>query len=248
MAESSRWRRFWRRAREIASVMADFWDAIKLAAFFGALIVAGVVGAVLFAVTVVPPGFLAMLLIGVTGLSFIALVPVARKLLPTPPPPPPLPPAPVPAVQAQPDAAAQARMLDQRIKEKQATKAAEERVIRLRRAARLVREELLDNAHLLGEIKMGDRPVGDVILDIETKEWMEYEDALLEHENAEPHTCAKEAYRQIRRVWRTQYRRKYPDSKTLERDPEADEPLGSDIVITEEAIAVAVKALKGLET
>lgn len=176
MAEGSRWAT----ARAAASTVADFWDAAKFMALSIAAIVVALTATAAFAWTQMPPGFLALLVVGVVGLVLVTITPLARKLLPVSPAP-----APAPQTNNPNDRAAALESQHQK------------RVLAERRALRWVREELLDNRHRLQRVDEGEAVE---LLNLTDRHWQECEATLLELEDPEPHAKARQAYREIKGV------------------------------------------------
>ena len=75
----------------------------------------------------------------------------------------------------------------------QAEAKARERVLKERRAVRRVREELLDNRHVLSRIP-GNL---DELLSLKFHRWSSYELTLLEQDDPTPHINASAAYREL---------------------------------------------------
>lgn len=73
------------RFRRSIGFLADLWDAAKIAAISLDLIVAAIVATAIFVLDIMPPGLLAVLVVGIVGVSAVVLHGVARELLPTPP-------------------------------------------------------------------------------------------------------------------------------------------------------------------
>jgi hypothetical protein len=192
------------------------------------LVAAAVAGAVLVAIDVFPQPFLTVLILGVAfGAAGIAVHFLRDPLTPTPA----AAPVSTPPIQHRPSPAESERDLQMRQKEEGS---------RRRRAARRIREELLDAKHLLQRMpEGGSRDIDDIRFTV----WDQEKDALLEHDVPGPYTAASDAYRELTALLRTQYRKV---DGLWERNAET-ELLETDVLSAIQAIDRALVALETLE-
>lgn len=110
----------------------------------------------------------------------------------------------------------QANQLQRSWEKSKADPTRREEEIKLRRAVRLIREELLDDKHALDRILSGEV---EAIRYLKASAWEAQHAALLEHGEPEPHTKGSAAYRELSPIMRLRYRGSRLDSKLFEEDP-----------------------------
>ena len=223
------------RGRAIISLLSDFGGALSFVVLAVALITAAVAGAILVAVDVFPPVFLAFLILGLAllaaGLALHFLrEPMARSVRSSPATPTP----PGTDESFEPDmddAYARAVAAERRDNESKA-----------RRGLRQIREELRDNrAHVVragqGEIRRIQR--------ISLQTWHEEENTLVELQDPAPHAAARHAYRELEGIQDVIYIRASRETFTIRRQPL--DLLETDVQTTLEAIDEAIEKLTAAE-
>jgi hypothetical protein len=179
------------RGRSILAFLSDLGGALVFVAAAIGLIVAAITGAVLVALTAFPQPYFTLL---VVGMAFLAMGLVLHFLREPLSPPPKTPVSPM----ADPNAYSRATALQRQHDEKAREKEAREEVANLRRATRRIREELLDNKHVVGRIPLNL----DELLALHFDSWRTEKTALLDQEDPKPHEMASAAYRELRGLLR----------------------------------------------
>jgi hypothetical protein len=177
------------RGRAILALLADLGGALAFVTLAVGLIAAAIAGAVLVALTAFPQPFLILL---VSGIALLAMG-LALHFLRGPLSPPQRSPQTAVDSAPAPNAYSQAAALQHQHDEAKRKEAAN-----LRRATRRIREELLDNRHVV------ERVPGDVteLLAIRFTAWEGEETILLDQDDPKPHEMASAAYRQLRGLLR----------------------------------------------
>ena len=182
------------RGRAILALLADLGGALVFVTTGIGLMAAAIAGAVLVALTAFPQPFLTLLVCSIALLSMGLALHFLRERLAPPKRSPQITAAPAPA----PNAYSQAAALQHEHDEKAREDAAREDAAKLRRATRRIREELLDNKHVLDQIS------GDVtqLLALRFNSWEREETLLLDQDDPKPHEMASAAYRGLRGLLR----------------------------------------------
>jgi len=220
------------RGRAILALLADLGGALVFVTTAIGLIVAAIAGAVLVALTAFPQPFLTLLVSGIALLAMGLALHFLRGPLSPPQRSPQTPVASAPV----PNAYSQAAALQHQHDEKAREDAAREDAANLRRATRRIREELLDNKHVV------ERVPGDVeeLLALRFNAWEREETCLLDQDDPKPHEMASAAYREIRGLLRGRVA-----ANDLDGTPYTygDPPSQQEAIWVEQAIDQAVGAL-----
>jgi hypothetical protein len=206
---------------------------IQFAAWFGGLIVA-VVAAGLASL---PVGFRVLLFVASFGfvtcllMALTPLLPARIRQKPKSP-------------KADLSPNARANLLQDRHNKEQAEAEAQEHALAVRRAIRQVREELLDNRRRVQRAGDGDL---DEVHQLTAREWELNEGVLLELADSEPHSAARQAYRDLQGIENTQCTRDPENPRVSTRRDIPAELLETDVEVTIEAIDDAVQKLSAAE-
>jgi len=173
------------RGRGLLSFLSDLGGALAFVAAAIALVVAALTGTVLLLLDAFPQPFFSMLVLGMALLAAgLALHFLRGRLAPPAPPP--------PAVQSS-NPYSQAAAMQTRHDQEKAAAEERDRLLEERRAIRRIREELLDNMHVLDRIP-GNQ--GE-LLSLKFLAWNSQESTLLELDDPAPHLDASAAYREL---------------------------------------------------
>ncbi|HSC21122.1 MAG TPA: hypothetical protein VLC07_05285 [Solirubrobacterales bacterium] len=223
--------------RHFLSLLADLGGALAFVVAAIGFTAAAVVGTLLVLVDVFPQPFLTFLVLaaalGATGMALHLL----RGRLAPPARPVAAPPTPVE------NPYSQAAVLQKQHAEEQADKNAEENVLERRRALRQIREELRDNRRCVQRAGEGET---DEIRQLTSERWTAHEKVLLDLADPEPHSAAREAYREIGGIEQSQLSYN-PAGGYWEQNDIPSTPLQTDIQTALEAIDDAVNKLSAAE-
>lgn len=178
------------RGRSILAFLSDLGGALVFVASAVGLTVAAITGAVLLALTAFPQPYFTLLVVGMALLAVGLVLHFLRE--PLSPPQTPVQPT------ADPNAYSRAAALQRRHDEKAREEEARKEVADLRRATRRIREELLDNKHVVGRIPLDL----EELLALHFDSWTSEKTALLDQDDPKPHEMASAAYRELRGLLR----------------------------------------------
>lgn len=217
------------RGRALLGLLSDIGGALAFVAVAVGLIAAAATGTVLLLFDAFPQPFFTMLVLGAALLAAGLALHFLRERL-SPPPPVLSPSTQAPAPNAYSRAAAMQRQHDQ---EKVEAKD-RDRLLKERRAVRRVREELLDNKHVLSRIP-DDL---DELLSLKFHRWNSYESTLLEQDDPTPHINASAAYRELYGLCRSRVGEAMGEPHTY-----GDPPSDIELAVAATAIDLAIETL-----
>jgi len=219
------------RGRGLLSFLSDLGGALALVVAAIALVVAALTGTVLLLLNAFPQPFFSMLVLAMALLAAgLALHFLRGRLAPPPPTPAPPPPA---ARSSNPYS--QAAAMQTRHDQEKAAAEERDRLLEERRAIRRIREELLDNMHVLDRIS-GNQ--GE-LLSLKFLAWNSQESTLLELDDPAPHLDASAAYRELYGLCRG----RVGDDEMGGQYTYGDQPSGAEITAAKVAIDKASATL-----
>jgi hypothetical protein len=182
------------KGRALLGFLADLAGALAFLTVAATLLSVAIIGTVLAAVDIFPQPYFTFLVIGVGGLAAGLALVFLPRLLPEPVPVTSAISAPASELKEE-QAAQDVEAAAQLKRETNERKRAEQgRAMRLRRATRRIREELLDNDRAV--MRVSSRL--DELLELNFGVWDAEKSVLLDADDPEPHERASDAYRQIR--------------------------------------------------
>jgi hypothetical protein len=177
------------RGRGLLSLLSDVGGALAFVVAAIALVVAALTGTVLLLLDAFPQPFFTMLVLAMALLAAGLALHLLRGRLA----PPPSTSAPLPSAAQSSNPYSQAAALQRRRDQAKVAAEDRDRLLKERRAIRRVREELLDNMHVLARIP-GDQ---SELLSLRFHAWSSQETTLLELDDPAPHLDASAAYREL---------------------------------------------------
>jgi hypothetical protein len=215
----------------LLSLLSDFGGALAFVVAGVALVVAALTGTVLLLLDVFPRPFFTMLVLAMALVAAGLALHLLRGRLASPPPT--LAPAPSTPQSSNPYSRA-AAMQTHHDQEKAAAEE-RDRLLEERRAIRRIREELLDNMHVLSRIP-GNQ---DELLSLKFHAWNSQESTLLELDDPTPHLDASAAYRELYGLCRG----RVGDDEMGGQYTYGDQPSGAEISAVQVAIDKATATL-----
>lgn len=225
------------RGKAFLSLLSDLGGALGFVVFAVALIAAAVSGTVLLALEVFPQPFLGLLVLGVGLLAAGLALHFLQDLLAPPAR------ATTSVSLQQPDEAHAGGGIAKGSPYSQAAALQRQHEgAKARKAIRRIREELLDNRRHVQRASEGDM---SQIQQISSRAWHKEEETLLELPDPQPHSSARQAYRELEGIREVLYIRKSLTTLRLRSKPR--ELLETDVHTTFEAIDEAVEKLNEAE-
>lgn len=228
------------RGRKLLGLLSDLGGALGFVAAAAALIAAAIAGSALLVLEIFPQPFLSLLVFGIALLAAGLTLHFLRGRLAPPPRSASTPPT--TTTQPPDEAHLVGRVVDRNPYSHAAALHREHGEIRMRKALRRVREELRDDRR---RVQRADEGELREIRQIRFQAWREEEETLLELTDPEPHSAARQAYRELEGIEDLIYIRESSTTLRLRNQPR--ELLETDVQTTFEAIDRAVRILTDAE-
>ena len=215
--------RLWKPFRATISFLADLGGALLLVVAAVAFLAAALGGAGLAALDGLDQPYFTLLVVGIAlGAAGLAMHLLRGRMSP------PQPVAQVPDLTPDQRAAALQRAYHDQF--------GDSATLKFREASRSIREELMDSRIALDRVLVGDSFDQSKL---RRSKWLSYEKVLIAYTDPAPHAHTSHAYRELAELRNSQYKRS-------DFDPDAGEPLETDLRSTIEAIDRAVETLDRL--